>query len=348
MDKDDSDFFREKFEEGKVINQFTIVNHIGSGGYGDIYMVKRENNVYAMKIEYLDAEKQGLHQEIKILNDLQGSPYFPVFITDGYYENFRYYVMELFGPSLSQARRAAPSRKFSLSTTLKLSNEMLNCIEEFHKHGYIHRDIKPGNFLIRPNRAFPIGLIDFGLSQSYWISPHNHKHIKSNPQAGFTGTCGYASLNAHNGKQLSRRDDLFSWFFSVIELSEGHVPWPGSKDVELTIKLKKKSTPQELCRSLPPQFIEIYKYLKRLEFKEEPNYQFIRQMIQKAIKEQDYDDPKFDWEYFPPEKIAEISSISLKMSGEKGSNPLDDDILNEQNNEQEIAGGGCTGGCNIY
>lgn len=62
---------------------------------------------------------------------------------------FDYLAMELLGPSLSELRRKQPERKFSLSTTLRLGEMMLKCIQALHKTGYVHRDIKPVSFCVQ-------------------------------------------------------------------------------------------------------------------------------------------------------------------------------------------------------
>ena len=225
----------EKFErplipEKTLINGYSINKKIGHGGYGDIYeVINIENNEkFAMKIEFFASEKKGLYEEYSILEKLQDSIYFPKLYNFGETSTFKFMVIELFGPSLSLTRRNCKKKRFKPYTVLRLAEEMILCIEDFHKHGFIHRDIKPGNFLIRSNRKNPICLIDFGLSKKYLNYLGNH--IPFDNEAGFTGTCRYASFYAHDFFELSRRDDLISWFYSLIELSIGSVPWPGSKD----------------------------------------------------------------------------------------------------------------------
>jgi serine/threonine protein kinase len=173
--------------------------------------------------------------------------------------------MPLFGPSLSQMRRTLLHQHYTLYSIARLSIEMLNCIEDLHNRGYLHCDVKPGNFLIRPNRRFPVCLIDFGLSRSYRDS-RTGKHYEFLEDVGFCGTCRYASIHAHREQRLSRRDDLISWMYSMIELAQGKLPWPGLKNRSKTIQLKEEITAAELCRGLPRQFVTIWKIVRRLGF----------------------------------------------------------------------------------
>jgi serine/threonine protein kinase len=223
-------------------------------------------------------------------------------------------VIELLGPSISAVRRALPTKKYSAYSVLRLSLEMLKTIWALHKRGFIHRDIKPGNFMIRPDRKHPLCLIDYGLSYSYRV-PGSQEHVEFNPNAGFCGTCRYASNNAHNGLQLSRRDDLLSWLYCVVELATGELPWPGSSDPGKTANVKSTITAVELCESLPVEFIEICESITAVEFAEKPKYGFIARKIQRAVKVGSFPDRRFDWESLPPAAMEELASVPMTMRG---------------------------------
>ena len=72
-------------------------------------------------------------------------------------------------------------------------------IEFIHSKNYLHRDIKPDNFLIGLNkRANLVYAIDFGLVKKY-RDPKTHQHIPYSENKNLTGTARYASVNAHLG-----------------------------------------------------------------------------------------------------------------------------------------------------
>ena len=187
---------------------------------------------------------------------------------------------------------------------------MVKCIQALHKLGYIHRDIKPANFLIRSSKSHPICLVDFGLAQRY-IDPKT-KEIRPMKQGKhFIGTRKYGALNAHEGYTLSRRDDMMSCFYSVIELFVGELPWSESKDNDTLYILKKEAKPADLCSSLPPQFIEIYRRIRVMKYEEEPPYDTILSLIQSAIDKMCQQPFKFDWEFFSDERVRQISAVEL-------------------------------------
>lgn len=312
-EEEDTESSTYEIPEGTLVGNFEIIEMIGGGGYGDIYEVKDPKTEihYAMKIEYLDAEKRGISTEIKILKELQSSHSFPTFIESGKFEDFKYLVMELLGPSLSLLRRSVPTKKLSSFTYLTLGSGMINCIRDLHKLGFIHRDIKPGNFLVRPDKENPICLIDFGLSRSY-IDPETGQHKPPREDPGYTGTVRYASLHAHDEFELSRRDDMISWFYSMVELAKGKLPWPGSDDKEETIRLKRTMTIEEICTEMPPEFISIYDHIINLKYEQAPNYDLIITYLNKALSRENIDKSLMDWENLDSEEIHDISSIPLK------------------------------------
>ena len=75
--------------------------------------------------------------------------------------------MDLLGPSLEDLFNLC-NRKFSLKTTILILDQLITRIEYMHSKGYIHRDIKPDNFLIGlTKKSNVIYVIDYGLSKKY-------------------------------------------------------------------------------------------------------------------------------------------------------------------------------------
>jgi serine/threonine protein kinase len=299
---------RRVFHPGDLISSYTIVKLIGQGGYGDIYCVRHSNSphLYAMKIERFSSDKRSLDAELTFLEELQDSPLFPRLIESGRTDTHQFVIQDLLGPSLSETRRAIPGQRYTLSTVLRLAIFMLDCIRVFHAHGFVHRDIKPGNFLLKCGAKNPLALIDFGLSKRY-LDPLTRKPYLPRENCGFRGTLKYASVEAHRGRGQCPHDDIVSWLYSVVELAEGRLPWSQDRDSVVIQRKKVLFSNRALLRNLPPEFMEIAHYVGS---KLEVSYDSVMCLLCRALSRMNGGlDCPFDWEGLSAEAIAGICAV---------------------------------------
>ena len=194
-------------------------------------------------------------------------------------------------------------KSFSYKTIFQIGYQMVERIQYVHSKGYIHRDIKPGNFVVgRGEKNKIIYLIDFGLSKRY-IDPQTNKHIPYREGKGLTGTARYVSLFTHYGIEQARRDDIESIAFNLIYFAKGKLPWQGVKTKNKKEKHKKIMECKEqykedkLCEGLPEEFPTLLKYARKLDFEEKPDYKNIKIMFKQMILTKGQQmDWIFDWE----------------------------------------------------
>jgi len=154
-------------------------------------------------------------------------------------------------------------------------------LESLHYHGYIHRDIKPDNFMVGVDNK--IYLIDFGLAQSFRNPTNNH--ISFTKGHSLVGTIRYTSINSHLGHQQSRRDDLESFAYTIVYLLFGKLPWqnislPRKANRAAAILRKKKEFPSDITPSSLATFLH---YSLHLSFEEEPNYTHLHALLQQLL-----------------------------------------------------------------
>ena len=284
---------------------FTIIVNklLGKGGFGQIYLGRniRENVPIAIKVEET-SNRSHLRLEYEILKEIQGGKGIPRIYKYRQGHNHNYLVMELLGKSLDKLF-SDNDKYFSDKTIFQIGYQMIERIQYVHSKFYIHRDIKPGNFVIgRGEKSKIIYLIDFGLSKRY-IDPEKKCHIPYREGKGLTGTARYVSLFTHYGIEQSRRDDIESIAYNLIYFAKGKLPWQGVKTKNKKEKHKKimesklAHTPDILCANLPDVYVKLLKYARKLEFEDEPDYDNIKFLFKNYIeKKGDIMDMQFDWE----------------------------------------------------
>jgi len=336
--------------ELRVGRKYRLGKKIGSGSFGDIYLGTNvtTGEEVAMKLESTKSKHPQLVYEAKLYKILQGAvgiPYIRWYGVETFPQgSYNVLVMDLLGYSLEDFFNRC-GRRFSLKTVLMIADQTLLRIEYIHSKSFIHRDIKPDNFLMGLGRRSNIVyIIDFGLAKRY-RDPKTHVHIMYRENKHLTGTPRYASINNHLGIEQSRRDDLESLGYVFMYFLRGSLPWQGlrantKKQKYQKIMEKKMATPIDLlCKGFPDEFRIYFEYCRALRFADKPDYSYLRRLFKDLALRNDIEyDGVFDWRLLsdvvptPGDGLAE---------GPGGEGPGDgDDLGVDAGGPDDLRGGG--------
>ncbi|KAJ4717861.1 putative Casein kinase [Melia azedarach] len=330
--------------EPRVGNKFRLGRKIGSGSFGEIYLGTniQTNEEVAIKLENVKTKHPQLQYEAKLYKILQGGTGILNLRWFGVEGDYNVLVMDLLGPSLEDLFNFC-SRKLSLKTVLMLADQMINRVEFVHSKSFLHRDIKPDNFLMGlGRRANQVYIIDFGLAKRYRDTA-THQHIPYRENKNLTGTARYASMNTHLGIEQSRRDDLESLGYVLMYFLRGSLPWQGlkagtKKQKYEKISEKKVSTSIEaLCRGYPTEFASYFHYCRSLRFDDKPDYAYLKRLFRDLfIREGFQFDYVFDWTILKYQQ-SQISNPPGRAAG-GGAGPSTGIPLAAANAERQSGG----------
>ena len=267
-----------------LANKYKVEAKIGQGTFGTVFLGENIRTGEPVAIKMEPNEYSSLKNEARVLQYLQGCEGFPTIKWFGLHKSQQalpcyYTVMQLLDKSLNDLLLA--NHRIPLPKVCLLGMQMFKRVETLHKKFLIHRDIKPDNFLLGANSAQDkeiLYLIDFGFCKRYMDDFGNHVKARENNNS-LIGTPAFVSLNVQMGYEPSRRDDIESVVFVMMQLYYGALPWT-LKQNSAAVKhnsdtMKDMKTIGALKEmKLHTCFFDLLENVRLLQYEDEPFYEF--------------------------------------------------------------------------
>lgn len=252
-----------KIEVGAIINNtYKITNQIfeNNSSKCKVYKIQNtyNNEFYILKEDIT----RYIENEVFIYNIINNTVGFSRLILN----TSNYIIMNDVG--INMMNYINLNGQLSLELIKKFGVQMVERIQSLHDMGFIHRDIKQGNFLINNDIVY---LIDFGVSYQYII---NNEHIDNDHRVGFKGTKKYASINALKNIPQSRRDDLEALGYLLISFIID-LPWGNLKDKNEIVNMKENIDNYDILKP----FKDYICYTRLLKFDEKPDYEHLKLLL---------------------------------------------------------------------
>jgi len=276
--------------------RFELRHQIGAGSFSTVRLAKdlHTGDEVALKIEPEGSFAPQLLQEARRYRQFSNGGAVPRLYWFGSDAGYNIMALELLGPSLDVAFERC-SRKFSLTTTVRIAQQMIHLVGFLHERDYLHRDLKPNNFCVglHGDDRSRVYVVDFGLAKRYRTSRFaGSEHVAFRSGHGFVGTVRYASLAAHLGAEQSRADDMEALGYIFVYFLRGSLPWQnvvGETKTERreAVKMMKLTISIEgLCDKCPVEFADYLESVKALAFQEEPDYAQLSALLGQAAERQ--------------------------------------------------------------
>jgi len=284
----------------KTISHYRILEKIGSGGMGDVYLAEdtRLGRRVALKVlssQFARDDERLLRfeQEARAASALN-HPNIITIHEVGHESDTRFIATEVIeGETL---RQRIARGKMSLRDVLDVAIQTAGALEAAHKVGIVHRDIKPENIMLRPDGY--IKVLDFGIvklterfaEQRFGGSETMDEQtviLVQTESNVVMGSPSYMSPEQARGLSVDARTDIFSLGVVIYEMVAGKRPFEGETLSDVIVSILDRSyVPLSRHSEQVPETLELI-VAKALHKDREERYQSAKELLQdlRALKQ---------------------------------------------------------------
>jgi len=274
---------------GKIISHYRILQKLGAGGMGEVYLAQDTKLDRKVALKILPAEVAAdrgrmsrFVQEAKAASALNHPNILTVHEIDQAH-SVEFIATEFIdGETLRERMRAAPMK---LSEVLAVAIQTASALSAAHASGIVHRDIKPENIMLR--RDGIVKVLDFGLAKLTERLPPESvdadaatKALVQTEPGVVMGTAVYMSPEQARGLTVDARTDIFSLGIVLFEMVAGRLPFEGANQNEILVSILSEKEPQPLARYSREAPAELERIVsKALRKEREQRYQTTKDLL---------------------------------------------------------------------
>ncbi|MFC1559328.1 protein kinase [Gemmatimonadota bacterium] len=233
---------------GKSIGRYNIIDKLGEGGMGEVWLAEdtRLNRKVALKTLPAalasDTERLDRFQREAQAAAALNHPHIATIHEVGEYRGIAFIIMEYVeGRSLGEH---IPNDGMSFETVYTLGAQMAEAIAHAHDQGIIHRDLKSANVMVTPSSQ--VKVLDFGLArriESNEIENLTQSMVNLTEAGTIVGTLPYCAPEVLRGEKADERSDIWSLGVLLYECMTGRLPFQGVTGFELSSSILKDPAP---------------------------------------------------------------------------------------------------------
>ena len=253
-------------ETGKKLGPYEIRSHIGAGGMGEVYLGRDTKLDRDVAIKVLpdalahDAERLARFQrEAKVLASLNHPNIAAIYGLQESVGTSCLVLEYVEGETLAARLKRGP---LAADQALDVARQMTEALEAAHDKGVIHRDLKPGNVMLRLDGV--VKVLDFGLAKALVDdSPKSSFDNSPTITADYTkpgvvlGTAAYMSPEQARGRPLDKRTDIWSFGVVLFECLSGRRPFEGDTTSDLVARILEREPDWTALPASTPPLIQL-------------------------------------------------------------------------------------------
>ena len=231
---------RELTTGSTFAGRYQVIEELGHGGMGRVYKVQDTDIKEKVALKLLRPEitldKEAVERfsnELKLARKISHRNVCRMFDL-GRAEGTTFITME-FVPGEDLKSFIHRSKQLSIGTAISIAKQVCEGLEEAHRLGVVHRDLKPGNIMI--DKDGDAKIMDFGIARSL-----SGRGITGT--GVLIGTPEYMSPEQVEGKDVDQRSDLYSLGVILYEMVTGRLPFVGETPLSIAHKQKKMKLPR--------------------------------------------------------------------------------------------------------